>query len=303
MTLRIYQGDNLEVSEPWAFGSYDLIYVDPPFNTGTTQSLQRISTTSNVAEPDTSRSGFGGRRYKRTTRGSKNAYEDDYGEHYLEWIRPRLEASHRLLKADGSLFVHLDYREVHGVKILLDQVFGGRDHFINEIIWAWDYGGKSKTKWSNKHNNILWYAKDPENYCFNYDAIDRVPYMAPGMQTPERAALGKVPTSCWWATIVPTNGPERTGWPSQKPRSILDRIVKVHSEPGDRLLDLFAGSGSFGEAAVAHGRDCDLVDQNPAAIEIMKKRFCDADNVSWLLATLFSVTSLYFISPVLQRFQ
>src|SRR5690606_4996856 len=180
--------------------------------------------------------------------------------------------AYRLLAPHGSLFVHLDYREVHYVKVALDGIFG-RASFINEIIWAYDYGARSKSRWSPKHDNILWYAKDPKNYCFDYEAIDRIPYMAPSLVGPEKAARGKTPTDTWWHTIVSPSGKEKTGYPTQKPLGILERIVRVHSRPGDRLLDFFAGSGSFGEAGARHGRHVVLVDENSEAIEVMRRRF------------------------------
>ena len=187
--------------------------------------------------------------------------------------------AYRILKSDGSLFFHIDYREVHYCKIMLDEIFG-RDSFINEIIWSYDYGARSTKRWSAKHDNILWYAKDPKNYTFNYDKIDRIPYMVPKLVGPEKAARGKTPTDVWWHTIVSTNGREKTGYATQKPRGIIDRIVKVHSKPGDLLMDLFAGSGTLGESAYAFGRNAILVDSNPEAIAVMKLRFKDL-NVRW----------------------
>jgi len=196
----------------------------------------------------------------------------DLFDDYLAFLEPRLLEARRLLTADGSLFFHIDYREVHYCKLLLDCIFG-RESFINEIIWAYDYGARSRTRWPAKHDSILWYARDPRNYQFHLEECDRIPYMAPGLVGPAKAARGKTPTDTWWHTIVSPNGREKTGYPTQKPRGILDRIVKVHSRPGELLLDFFAGSGSFGEAAVAHGRDCILIDSNPQALEVMARRF------------------------------
>ena len=198
-------------------------------------------------------------------------FADSFAD-YLAYLEPRLVEAKRVLRATGSLFVHLDAREVHYVKVLLDKMFG-RASFMNEIIWAYDYGGRSKTRWAQKHDTILWYAKNPERYTFRQSESDRLPYMAPGLVTPEKRARGKLPTDTWWNTIVSPTGREKTGYPTQKPLAILERIVKVHSKPGDKLLDFFAGSGSFGEAGDRHGRDVTLVDSNPAAIRVMKKRF------------------------------
>lgn len=217
-----------------------IIYIDPPFNTG-----------------------------KRQTH-TAGAYDDLFND-YLGFLMPRIEAGLHCLTADGSLFVHLDSREVHYVKVALDRLLG-RDHFMNEIIWAYDYGGRPKTRWPAKHDTILWYAKDPDNYYFDYEAMDRIPYMAPGLVGPEKAARGKTPTDVWWHTIVPTNGKERTGYPTQKPLGILERLIKVHTEVGDTVLDFFAGSGSTGEAAAKHGRGFVLIDCNLQAVEVAALR-------------------------------
>jgi site-specific DNA-methyltransferase (adenine-specific) len=187
------------------------------------------------------------------------------------FLAPRLEEAHRLLAADGCLFLHLDYREVHYAKVLLDEIFG-RDCFMNEIIWAYDYGGRSTSKWSAKHDNILWYVKDPANHCFNFEEMDRIPYMAPDLVGEEKAARGKTPTDTWWHTIVSPNGYEKTGYPTQKPLGVVNRIVKVHSRPGDVLLDFFAGSGTLGESGATLGRDVVLIDTNPEALDVMSRR-------------------------------
>lgn len=221
---------------------FDLIYLDPPFNTGKTQ----------------------------TKGNSGYSYNDDI-EDYPTFISEVANLSHLLLADTGSLFFHIDYREVHYCKVTLDKVFG-RDNFRNEIIWAYDYGARSKTKWPTKHDNILWYTKS-DTYRFNYDEMDRIPYMAPGLVGPEKAARGKTPTDVWWMTIVPTNGKEKTGYPTQKPERLLERIIKIHTGPGDLILDFFAGSGTTGAVALKLDRDCILVDKNPQAIEVMSRRF------------------------------
>ncbi|MBL8745454.1 MAG: site-specific DNA-methyltransferase, partial [Phycisphaerae bacterium] len=222
---RIIQGDNLDILPTLAPRFARLIYIDPPFNTGSTQSRERITA---VADALGDRRGFAGKHY-RTARTAGPEYADNF-DHYLDFLIPRIRASLHCLTPDGSLFVHLDYREVHYVKIALDQLLG-RERFMNEIIWAYDYGGRSKRRWPCKHDTILWYAMNPDNYVFNYDQIDRIPYMAPGLVTPEKAALGKTPTDVWWHTIVPTSGKEKTGYPTQKPLGILNRIVRVHTHP------------------------------------------------------------------------
>lgn len=274
--LAIYHDDNMQVLQSLADESVDLIYIDPPFNTGKVQRRTELATIHDEVNGD--RTGFSGKRYRTVRLGTKE-YVDIFDD-YLAFIEPRLVEAHRVLKPNGSLFFHIDYREVHYCKLLLDLVFG-RASFINEIIWAYDYGARSKTKWPAKHDNILWYAKTPDDYQFHLDECDRIPYMAPGLVGAEKAALGKTPTDTWWHTIVSPNGREKTGYPTQKPRGILDRIVKVHSRPGDLLLDFFAGSGTFGESAIAHGRDCILVDNNPEALIVMEKRFSSTD-VRWV---------------------
>lgn len=273
--LDIHLGDNLAVLSAFADGSFDLIYIDPPFNTGRTQARTQIRT---VRDPEGDRKGFKGQRY-RTVRIGTRAYGDTFTD-YLGFLEPRLEEARRLLKADGSLFFHIDYREVHYCKVLLDSIFG-RESFINEIIWAYDYGARATRRWSPKHDNILWYAKDPGKYTYRYDDIDRIPYLAPGLVGEEKAARGKTPTDTWWNTIVSPNGREKTGYPTQKPRAIIDRIVRVHSDPGDRLLDYFAGSGTLGESAHALGRHAVLVDDNPEAIEVMRRRFAGVEDVAF----------------------
>lgn len=221
---------------------FNLIYVDIPFNTGQTKTIHGKS------------------------------YSDDFGEDFVDvWLTPKLQLAHDVLKDDGSFFIHADSREIHYVKVALDKIFG-RVNFQNEIVWSYDYGGRSKKKWSAKHDTILWYTKNHKKYTFNYDAIDRIPYMAPELVGPVKAALGKTPTTVWWSTIVPTMGKERVNYPTQKPMKIIERIVKVHSNKGDNLLDFFAGSGTFGDAALKNGRSVTLVDNNEQAIEVMTER-------------------------------
>ena len=263
---RILHDDNLNALRSLPSSSVRLIYVDPPFNTGR---VQRRTTTRTVRDADGDRTGFKGRRYRTEALGS-TAYADDYDD-YLGFLEPRLVEARRVLTADGSLFVHLDYREVHYVKVMLDGIFG-RASFLNEIIWAYDYGGRGRNRWPAKHDNILWYAKNPEDYVYRYDDIDRIPYMAPGLVGPEKAERGKVPTDVWWNTIVSPTGKEKTGYATQKPLKILERIVGVHSDPGDTVLDFFAGSGTTGVAAARLGRDFILIDSSEQAIDVMSRR-------------------------------
>jgi site-specific DNA-methyltransferase (adenine-specific) len=269
---RIICADNMDVLPTLPDASVDLVYIDPPFNTGKVQERTRLQTVRDDENGD--RVGFQGRRYRSVKLGAlgfADAFDD-----FLEFLEPRLVEAYRLLKADGSFFLHIDYREVHYCKVLLDAIFG-RDCFMNEIIWAYDYGARSRSRWSAKHDNILWYVKDPERYTFNYDEMDRIPYMAPGLVGPEKAARGKTPTDVWWHTIVPTNGKERTGYPTQKPLGILTRLLRVHSRPGDVCLDFFAGSGTLGEAAARLGRDYLLIDSSPEAVAIMQQRLAGTE--------------------------
>lgn len=264
--IEIHLMDNLEYLKSSPDMSFDLIYVDPPFNTGRDQVRTRVKTERDYMGD---RVGYKGQRYRTTVIGS-SSYSDNFDD-YMAFLVPRLEEAYRLLKPTGSFFLHLDYREVHYAKVALDQIFG-RESFINEIIWSYDYGARATNRWSPKHDNILWYAKSPNDYCFNYDEIDRIPYMAPSLVGEEKAARGKTPTDTWWNTIVSPNGKEKTGYPTQKPLAILTRIVRVHSRKGDKLLDFFAGSGSFGEAGASNGRDVTLVDSNPEAVAVMLRR-------------------------------
>jgi len=277
VTSTVFFGDNLNILRRLPDESVDLIYIDPPFNTGKVQARKRLKTTRDV-EGD--RVGFGENNY-RTELISEQAYGDSFSN-YQAFLMPRMQEAHRLLKAHGSLYFHIDYREVHYCKIMLDQIFG-RENFLNEIIWAYDYGGRAKNKWPAKHDNILYYAKDHQNYVFNRDAIDREPYMAPGLVGKEKAARGKLPTDTWWHTIVGTNSREKTGYPTQKPVAILERILRASSNPGDLVLDFFAGSGSTGQACLNLGRRFILIDNNPQALETMRKRFDGFPGIAWEL--------------------
>jgi len=218
------------------------------------------------------RTGFQGKRYRTVDLGV-SGYADAFDD-FMAFLIPRLEEAHRILKPKGSFFLHIDFREVHYCKVALDQIFG-RECFQNEIIWAYDYGGRSKSKWSAKHDNILWYTRDPKRFTFNFDEMDRIPYMAPGLVGKEKAARGKTPTDVWWHTIVSPNGKEKNGYSTQKPLGVLDRIIKVHSNPGDLVLDFFAGSGTTGESAARNGREFLLVDENPEATQVMAKRLAE----------------------------
>lgn len=273
---RVVLGDNLPFLQTLPDDSVPLIYIDPPFNTGRTQSRPRLRT---ERDDDGDRTGFHGLRY-RTTRLGGDAYADTFDD-YLGFLEPRLREAHRVLAPHGSFYLHLDYREVHYCKVLLDAIFG-RECFLNEIIWAYDYGARARRRWPAKHDNILFYVKDPAKYLFNADEVDREPYMAPGLVGPEKAARGKLPNSVWWHTIVSPTGKEKTGYPTQKPLGVLRRIIAASSRPGDLVLDFFAGSGTTGAAAAALGRDFLLVDNNEAAITTMARRFAALPGVEFV---------------------
>jgi site-specific DNA-methyltransferase (adenine-specific) len=262
----VVQADNAEVLPRLPSDAFDLVYVDPPFNTGRAQTRTRIAVTR---DPHGDRVGFAGRRYA-TTAVAAHAYADAFDD-YLGFIAPRLVEARRLLARHGTLYLHLDYREAHYCKVLLDDLFG-RECFLNEIIWAYDYGARTKRRWPAKHDTILVYVKDPAAYHFDAAEVDREPYMAPGLQTPQRAAAGKLPVDVWWHTIVPTRGRERTGYPTQKPEGVVRRALAASSRPGGWCLDFFAGSGTTGAVAAKLGRRFVLVDDNPEAVAICRAR-------------------------------
>jgi site-specific DNA-methyltransferase (adenine-specific) len=262
----LYFGDNLTVLKLIPDSSVQLVYIDPPFNTGREQQRSKVTTKRNN---EGNRIGFKGERYE-TVKSTVLSYDDQFAN-YWEFLEPRIEEAFRVLGNSGTLYLHLDYREAHYAKVLLDALFGP-DCFLNEIIWAYDYGGKSKSRWPAKHDTILVYVKDPKNYYFNSEEVDREPYMAPGLVTPEKIEKGKLPTDVWWHTIVSPTGKEKTGYPTQKPVGILRRIIQASSKPGDVVLDFFAGSGTTGFAANELGRRFILVDQNPESIQVIKDR-------------------------------
>jgi site-specific DNA-methyltransferase (adenine-specific) len=275
-TNELHFGDNLGILKQLPSESVQLIYIDPPFNTGRTQTRGTTTTTRTDAG---NRVGFKGKRYD-VVRETVLSYDDEF-EDFWSFLEPRLEEAWRLLNETGTLYLHLDYREAHYAKVLLDALFG-RDCFLNEIIWAYDYGGKSKNKWPSKHDTILVYVKNPAKYFFNSTEVDREPYMAPGLVTPEKVEKGKLPTDVWWHTIVSPTGKEKTGYPTQKPKGILRRVIQASSQKGDLVLDFFAGSGTTGAVAAELGRKFILIDQNPESIEVISKRLSD-DGVEFAL--------------------
>lgn len=259
---KIYFGDNLPYLQKLPDKSVTLVIIDPPFNTGERVIMNRT-------------------KDYRNQRISAQSFADNRADKYLQWIWDRMVEAYRILKDNGTAYIHLDYREVHYVKVMLDTLFG-RENFLNEVIWAYDYGARTKLRWPTKHDTILVYVKNHEDFIFNYEDIDRIPYMTPGLQTADRAAAGKTPTDTWWHTIVPTMGKERTGYPSQKPLGIVQRMVRASSNRGDYVLDFFAGSGTTGEAALQHGRNFILMDDNREALDVMLKRFGTRNDIEWV---------------------
>jgi site-specific DNA-methyltransferase (adenine-specific) len=270
----IILGDNLAVLPQFADESFQLVYVDPPFNTGREQ---RRLTVATAPDERGDRVGFKGRRY-RTKLLSESSYRDDFDD-YLAFLEPRLREARRLLTRSGTFYFHIDYREAHYCKLLLDELFG-RECFLNEIVWAYDYGARARRRWPAKHDTILVYVRDRERYWFDEEAVDREPYMAPGLVTAGKAARGKLPTDVWWHTIVSPTGREKTGYPNQKPLGVLRRIVQASSRPGDWCLDFFAGSGTLGAAAAELGRRYVLIDDNPEAVRVMRTRLEDGGSLS-----------------------
>lgn len=257
-------------------GSFQMAYLDPPFNTGRRRvggSSRQEAADATAAEPRLV-TGFRGQTYPQVRR-SLHAYDDRFTD-YWGFLEPVLVEVRRLLAGTGTLYLHLDYREAHYAKVMLDALLG-RDCFINEIIWAYDYGGRSRRRWPAKHDTILMYAMEPDQYYFDSEEVDREPYMAPGLVTAEKAARGKLPTDVWWHTIVSPTGREKTGYPTQKPEGIVRRMVAASSRPGDAVLDPFAGSGTTGAVAAALGRRFVLVDSNPDAVAIARTRLPHAE--------------------------
>jgi site-specific DNA-methyltransferase (adenine-specific) len=262
----IFLADYMQILPLLPDASFQLVYIDPPFNTGRTQRRRTLST---VSDPGGDREGFQGRRY-RTTLLATSSYRDEFDD-YLAFLEPRVREARRVLADTGTLYLHVDYREAHYCKLLLDEIFS-RPCFLNELIWAYDYGARAKRRWPAKHDTILVYVKNEARYHFDTESVDREPYMAPGLVPPEKAARGKLPTDVWWHTIVSPTGSEKTGYPTQKPEGIVRRMVHASTRRGDWCLDFFAGSGTLGAVAAALGRRYVLIDSNPDAVAIMQRR-------------------------------
>lgn len=284
---RIFLGDNLTILRQWPDECTDLVYIDPPFNTGKKRRLQSIK----LHRGERSRAGFGGKNYHYAIHSDFSYADDMQLEDYLSFMEERLTEGRRILKSTGSFFLHIDPRVVHHARLIMDRIFGP-ERFVNEIIWAYDYGGRPRDRWPSKHDNILWYSKS-KKWIFNRDAIDRIPYMAPGLVGPEKAARGKLPTDTWWMTIVPTNSKEKTGYPTQKPEKLLTRIISGCTNPGDLIVDFFAGSGTTGAVAEKLGRRWIMIDKNPDAVKIMHARIADIRQGRQPLFAVDNLSSFY----------
>jgi DNA modification methylase len=276
---RLIHADNLAVTGGLADGAVDLIYIDPPFGTGTVRR--------------------GGARGTGLLQGeTPHHYRDvpDDPERFVTWIEPRLIESRRVLAPHGSLFVHLDYRAVHYVKVALDRIFG-RPRFINEIIWCYSVGGKSRNMFGRKHDTILWYARTAD-HAFFPDAVRvprkggshmRVVRTAEGALVQEKTdrrtgkvyrypvAAGKVPED-WWTDIEILNQSdrERTGWPTQKPERLLERILCAASAEGALVADWFCGSGTTAIAAQRLDRRFLIADCAAEAVACARDRLAAA---------------------------
>ncbi len=226
-------GDCATVLPTLPDASVQLIYIDPPFNTGKAQrgarsapSAMRTATAPASragATPPPSWAGTPTTTCMRTTSACSSRSSSRRGA---------------CSTASGTLYLHIDYREAHYVKLLLDDVFG-RDAFLNELIWAYDFGGRARDRWPAKHDTILVYVRTPGGHFFDQDAVERIPYLAPGLVGPEKAARGKLPTDVWWHTIVPTagSGEDRLSQPEARGHPAPDRVgVEPPRRPGPRLL-------------------------------------------------------------------
>ncbi|MEM4166801.1 MAG: site-specific DNA-methyltransferase [Candidatus Bilamarchaeaceae archaeon] len=269
--------DNLNILPLIPNEFVDLIYIDPPFNTGKTQKKSTIrcevldTENKNGEGHKHYRTGFGGKFYEYYIEDEK-AYSDSFGEGYLDFLYERIVHAHRILKNTGVFYFHIDYREAHYCKVfVLDKIFG-RANFLNEIIWAYDYGGRSKKKWPAKHDNIFMYCKNNNKYYFDIEQSDRLPYLAPGLVSEEKRLLGKLPTDVWWHTIVPTNSKEKANYPTQKPLGVINRIIKTSSPENGLVLDFFAGSGTTGVSSLMNNRRFILIDNNYDAMITFKQR-------------------------------
>jgi DNA modification methylase len=258
LNRKLYRGDMLDVASLLEPESFRLIYLDPPFLTG----RQRIGSKTEYTYDD---------RWK----GKLDAY--------LPWLETRLKAFAPLLQQGGSMVLHLDWRAAHYAKVMLDEIFG-HENFINEIIWHYTGGGRSKTRFSCKHDTLLWYARKQKPY-FDIDAV-RVPYKETSgyARGGIRAASGRkyLPNpkgtpvdDVWDIPIINPMASERVGYPTQKPKILLQRIIAALSAPGELVGDFCCGSGTTLVCAELMGRRWVGSDQSPKALECTTSRLLD----------------------------
>jgi DNA modification methylase len=239
--------DNLPFMRTLESASIDLIYADPPF----------------------------------FTRRQHRAFSDVWPgvAAYVEWLEPRLGEMHRLLKPTGSLVVHCDWHASHYLKVALDRIFG-YERFVNEIVWCYKSGGASpKRRFSRKHDVLLWYAKGPDYYFAaatekSYNR-GRKPYRFAGVPEYEdqNGWYTMVGMKDWWEIdMVGRTSHERTGYPTQKPLRLLERVVESCCPQGGVVGDFFCGSGTTLAAAVRLGRRWTGCDESAEAIRIARER-------------------------------
>lgn len=248
----VYLSEASRLMSELSEGSIDLIYADPPFGTNNRQ------------------------------RSGDLSYSDSFDD-YVQFIKEHAAHLQRVLNDSGTAYVHLDYRWVHYAKVELDLTFG-RENFLGEIVWSYNFGGRGKNFFAKKHDTILVYAKQKGHHVFNYDDIDRIPYKAPEMQyvgrsreeAERRIAAGQVPTDVWDIPIIGTNSRERVGYPTQKPTSLIRRIVVASSPVGGVVLDPFCGSGTTAIVAASVGRRFIVCDKSEDAVRVTGERLTHA---------------------------
>jgi site-specific DNA-methyltransferase (adenine-specific) len=258
----VHKGSALDLLHSIPDESIDLIYTDPPFGTGNIQTMDRKKAGKTV---------------------SKIEYSDKY-ENYLDFLEPHLIQMHKVLKSTGTMYLHMDWRWVHYAKVMCDGIFG-MENFLNEVVWSYNFGGRGKDRWPQKHDTILVYIKEMGKHTFNWNDIDRIPYAAPELQyvgrtkeeAEKRIAEGQVPTDVWSMSIVGTASKERVGYPNQKPQKLMKRAIVASSNVGDIVLDPFGGSGSTAAAAMEANRKFITGDSSPDAIQTMRNRFTGLD--------------------------
>ncbi len=263
----LYLCDNLTVMRGLPENFIDLIYMDPPFFTGKE------------------------RKAKSRIRASEDSFEDTWTsdiDGYIEWLRPRLVETRRLLRSTGLIYLHLDWHAVHYVKVEMDTIFG-YDRFINEIIWRYRTGGLSHNMFARKHDTILVYSKTSKFKIepWKEKAYTKSRYRKAGVVnygsgeteffSDSRGVYNFVNASdVWEIPYINSQAKERVGYPSQKPELLLERIIASSTRPGETVADFFCGSGTTGVVAQKLGRRWILVDKSRDAVEVSRFRLMDA---------------------------